>query len=107
MKKKITFLVLFIIVSLVGVFAIDSVAYPLKVKGDVDLTRNLESSALELGEKLFNEDEIETKAESYAAIQFEDRSSIIKLFPNSVLHICIEKEGDKINKKSLLKMGEL
>ncbi len=107
MKKKIILLVIFIIVSLVGVFAIDPVAYPLKVKGDVDLTRNLESSALEQGEKLFNEDEIETKAESYAAIQFDDRSSIIKLFPNTILNIRVEKEGEKYNKKSLLKMGEL
>ncbi len=107
MKKKNILLVSFIILSLVGAFGIDPVAYPLKVKGDVDLTRNLESSALELGEKLFNEDEIETKSDSYAAIQFEDKSSIIKLFPNTILNIHVEKEGEKYNKKSLLKVGEL
>ena len=53
MKKKIILLISFIIVSLVGAFAIDPVAYPLKVKGDVGLTRNLESSVLKLGEQLF------------------------------------------------------
>ncbi len=107
MNKKIIILVLFIIINLTGVYAIVSVAYPLKVKGDVDLTRNLESSALKLGDELYNGDEIETKAESYAVIQFEDKSSIIKLFPNTILNIRTEKEGEKYNKKSLLKMGEL
>ncbi len=107
MKKKIIFLVSFIIINLAGVYAIESVAYPLKVKGNVELTRNLESSALKLGDELFNRDEIETKAESYAAIQFEDESSIVKLFPNTILNIRTEKEGEKYNKKSLLKMGEL
>ena len=107
MKKKIILLVSFIIIGLIGLQAIDSVARPLKVKGNVDLTRNLESSALKLEDKLFNGDEVETKAESFAAIQFEDESSIIKLFPNTVLNIRTEKEGEKYNKKSLLKMGEL
>jgi hypothetical protein len=107
MKKKIILLVSFIVINLAGVYAIESVAYPLKVKGNVELTRNLESSALKLGDELFNRDEIETKAESYAAIQFEDESSIIKLFPNTILNIRTEKEGEKYNKKSLLKMGEL
>lgn len=107
MNKKIIILVLFIIINLTGVYAIDSVAYPLKVKGDVGLTRNLESSVLKLGDKLYNGDEIETKAESYAAIQFKDESSIIKLFPNTLLSIHIEKQGEKYNKKSFLKMGEL
>ncbi|MDP8201404.1 MAG: FecR family protein, partial [Candidatus Tenebribacter burtonii] len=107
MRKKFFLLVLFIIINLTGIYAIDSVAYPLKVKGNVDLTRNLESSALKLEDKLFNGDEVETKAESFAAIKFEDESSIMKLFPNTILNIRIEKQGDKYNKKSLLKMGEL
>ncbi len=107
MNKKVILLVSFIIIGLVGANAIDSVAYPLKVKGSVDLTRNLESSALQLEDKLFNGDEIETKAESFAAIKFQDESSIIKLFPNTILNIRTEKQGEKYNKKSLLKMGEL
>ena len=107
MNRRTIFLMLFIIIGLAGAYAIDSVAYPLKVKGGVGLTRNLESSALKLGDDLYNGDEIETKAESYAAIQFEDKSSIIKLFPNTILNIRTEKEGEKYNKKSLLKMGEL
>jgi hypothetical protein len=107
MNKKIIFLVSFIIISLTNAYAIDSVAYSLKVKGDVGLTRNFENSALKLGDELFNGDEIETKAESYAAIKFDDESSIIKLFPNTLLNIRTEKQGEKYNKKSLLKMGEL
>jgi hypothetical protein len=107
MKKKIILLVSFIIIGLIGLHAIDSVAHPLKVKGNVDLTRNLESSALKLEDKLFNGDEVETKAESFAAIQFQDESSIIKLFPNTILNIRTEKNGEKYNKRSLLKMGEL
>ena len=107
MNKKILFLILLIIINLTSTYAIDSVAYPLKVKGDVGLTRNLESSALKLGDNLYNGDEIETKVESFAAIQFEDKSSIIKLFPNTILKIRTEKEGKKYNKKSLLRIGEL
>jgi len=107
MNKKFILLVSFIIIMITGSYAIDSIAYPLKVKGIVDLTRNLESSALKLGDALFNGDDVETKAESYAAIQFEDESSIVKLFPNTILKIRTEREGEKYNKKSLLKMGEL
>jgi len=107
MKKKIFFTLSFILILVTIVYSIDSVAYPLKVKGEVDLTRNLESSTLTLEDKLFNGDEVETKSESYAAIQFKDESSIVKLFPNTILNIRTEKEGDKYNKKSLLKMGEL
>ena len=107
MNKKFILLVILIIIMITGSYAIDSVAYPLKVKGNVDLIRNLESSALKLEDNLFNGDEVETKAESFAAIKFEDESSIIKLFPNTILNIHTEKQGNKYNKRSLLTMGEL
>lgn len=107
MKKKIFLTITIIIIISVYAYTVDSVAYPLRVKGSVDLTRNLESSALKLEDKLFNGDEVETKSESFAAIQFRDESSIVKLFPNTILNIRTEKEGENYNKKSLLKMGEL
>ncbi|MCF7858484.1 MAG: FecR family protein [Candidatus Cloacimonetes bacterium] len=106
MKKKIILLISLIIISTSSI-AIESVAYPLKIMGSVDLTRNLESSALKIGDQLYNGDEVETKPESYAAIQFQDESSLVKLFPNTILNIRSEKEGEKYNKKSLLKLGEL
>jgi len=107
MNKKIFVFLLFTFIVITSIYAIEPIGYPLKINGTVDLTRDFESSALKISDKLFNGDEVETKAQSYAAIQFEDKSSIIKLFPNTILNIHTEKSGKKYNKKSLLKMGEL
>jgi len=107
MKIKIFLLISFIILITICANAIEPVAYPLKINGKVDLTRDLESTELKVGDNLFNKDEVETKSESFAAIQFADKSSIIKLFPNSILHIQTEQKGKKMIKKSLLRMGEL
>jgi len=86
---------------------IDFIAQTLKVKGEVNLTRNLQISPAIVGDKLFNGDELETKNESYAAVKFADQSSLVKLFPNSTLNINTVQEKGKTNKKSVLKIGEL
>jgi hypothetical protein len=86
---------------------IDFIAQTLKVKGEVNLTRNLQISPALVGDQLFNGDELETKTESYAAVKFADQSSIVKLFPNSTLNINTVQEKGKTNKKSVLKIGEL
>ncbi|MBC8386164.1 MAG: FecR domain-containing protein [Candidatus Cloacimonetes bacterium] len=85
----------------------DSIALTLQVKGEVELTRNTDLEKINSGKELLDNDELESKADSYAAVKFVDGSSIVKLFPNSVLQIKAEKSGDKLNKKSYLKVGEL
>ncbi|RLC49572.1 MAG: hypothetical protein DRZ79_05750 [Candidatus Cloacimonadota bacterium] len=106
MKKIIIFLALFfVIVGIVN--AAESVALALQVKGEVELIRNKTAQKVSIGQELVNKDTLETREDSYAAIKFIDGSSIVKLFPNSILTINTEKKNNKLNKKSYLKMGEL
>ncbi len=105
--KKIIIIFTLILMTLSLVFAQDSVALTLKVKGNVELNRAEKSSEIKTGEILLNNDKLESKEDSYAAIKFVDGSSIVKLFPNSILKIKTEKQGDKLNKKSYLQVGNL
>ena len=106
MKTKILFILIIILfVSICQ--AEDSVALTLKAKGKVELTRGEENSDINTGDELYNKDEIESMEDSFAAFKFIDGSSVVKLFPNSILTINAKKEGDKLDKKSYLKMGEL
>ncbi len=85
-----------------------SVAITLKAVGDVSLIREENVSKAENGTELENNDQLETKKNSYAAVKFVDGSSVIKVFPNSVLTINAEEgEDKKLNKKTNLKVGEL
>jgi len=106
MKTKILFIILFISISSV-ICALDSVALALKVKGNVELAREENICEISTGEELISNDELESKEDSFAAIKFVDGSSVVKLFPNSILQINAEKEEGKLNKKSFLKMGNL
>jgi len=85
----------------------DSVALTLKAKGKIELKRGEENSKLNTGDELYNKDELESMEDSFAAFKFIDGSSIVKLFPNSILTINAQKDGDNLDKKSYLKMGEL
>jgi len=106
MKTKILFIILFISITSM-IYAIESVALALKVKGNVELTREKSVCEISTGEELISNDELESKEDSFAAIKFVDGSSVVKLFPNSILQINAEKEEGKLNKKSFLKMGNL
>jgi hypothetical protein len=106
MKKILIISVITILFASV-VFAGDSVAYTLKVKGEVDVNRSEEVKKLETGNQLLNQDELESKDDSFAAVKFIDGSSVIKLFPNSTLKINAEKEDGKLNKKSYLTAGNM
>ena len=106
MKNRILFIILFISLTSV-IYAIESVALALKVKGNVELTREKSVCEISTGEELISNDELESKEDSFAAIKFVDGSSVVKLFPNSILQINAEKEEGKLNKKSFLKMGNL
>ncbi len=107
MNKRNIFLFL-MIVNVIGLFAIDSVATTLITKGDVELNRNNIIYQVSPGDALFNDDEISCREKSYAAIRFTDNSSVVKIFPQSVLLIHSEKKssGD-IEKSNILKIGEI
>jgi hypothetical protein len=85
-----------------------SIAITLKAVGDVSIIRNEKISKAGNGTELENKDQLETKKNSYAAVKFIDGSSVIKIFPSSILTINADK-GDtgKLNKTTNLKVGEL
>ncbi|RLC46538.1 MAG: hypothetical protein DRH89_05230 [Candidatus Cloacimonadota bacterium] len=104
--KNILILVLLLSVA-VSSFAADSVAIALKAKGDIELMRGDNTSKVNSGDGLMNQDELESKEEAFAVVKFIDGSSLIKLFPNSILTIDAKEEDGQLNKKSTLKMGTI
>ncbi|MFO7896838.1 MAG: FecR family protein [Candidatus Cloacimonadales bacterium] len=104
-KKFLLFLSL--IVLFTALSALDPVASTIKTSGAVELTRNQNLYEIASGTSLFNDDQIHCKKDAYAAIRFSDNSSLVKIFPNSVLVIHANKANGQQNKKNLLKMGEL
>lgn len=106
MNKKI-FIALLLIILATLLIAKESIGITLKVKGDVILTHEKENISAKDGTELKNNDILESKNESFAVIKFIDGSSVIKLFPNSILTINADKTNGKLNKKSIMKLGEL
>jgi len=104
--KNILILVFLLSVA-VSSFAADSVAIALKTKGDIELMRGEDTSKVNSGDGLMNQDELESKEEAFAVVKFIDGSSLIKLFPNSILTIDAKEEDGLLNKKSTLKMGTI
>jgi hypothetical protein len=105
MKNIISLILLLVII--VCTLEADSVAIALKVKGDVELTREETLRQTQTGDEFINKDELESQENSFAAIKFVDGSSVVKLFPNSILTINAEKDNGKLNKKNYLQFGEL
>ena len=105
--KKLIFITLLLIIFAISLIAQESVGIVLKVKGDVILTHKEDNSNATDGTELENKDVLESKNESFAVVKFIDGSSVIKLFPNSILTINTEKVDGKLNKKSTMKLGEL
>jgi len=106
MKKLIIFFTLTLIIFST-LAAQNSVALALKVKGAVELNRSAKKSQIKTGEMLLNKDQLESKEDSYAAVKFVDGSSIVKLFPNSILKINAQKNEKQLDKKSYLQVGNL
>lgn len=105
--RKILILTIFLFLAVSLLIAEESVALAIKVSGNVNLTREKKNEELALGQMLFNNDVISTDNEAFAALKFVDGSSLLKLFPNSVMEINTNKENKKINKKNKLNLGDL
>jgi hypothetical protein len=104
--KKLNLLFL-ILISATVLLAQESIAISLKVNGDVNLTRAEKISSLQTGFELYSKDLLESNEDSFAAIKFIDGSTIVKLFPRSILEIFAVAEKGKLNKRSKLDLGEL
>jgi hypothetical protein len=85
----------------------ESIAISLKVKGNVELTRADKQDKLTIGAELYNGDQLESGEEAFAALKFIDGSSIVRLFPLSILTIYTESDSRKLNKRAKLDLGEL
>lgn len=104
MKTIIVILSLFITTLLMGA-EVDHVALTLQTNGEIILNRADESMPINTGELLIDKDELESMEESYAAVKFVDGSSVLRLFPLSVLQINAEKNEDELDKRSFLEVG--
>jgi FecR-like protein len=105
-SRSLIFLVILLTLS-TYLISVEHIATTLKVKGNVNLTRNENVYTTQKGDILFNGDYLESGSNAFAAVLFNDSKSIIKLFPNSSLHIEAQKENGKLNKKCKLNMGEI
>lgn len=105
MKKTYLLLAIIFICSLL--VANEPVAVSLKVQGEVELKRSEKLQKAKTGDQLQNNDQLESRDDSYAAIKFIDGSSVVKLFPNSILKIQANKENNELAKKSYLQVGNM
>lgn len=106
MKNKILLILVLALIT-VSLSTEETVGLTLKVKGDVTLTHEEQDSKAKDGTELVNNDILESKEKSYAVVKFIDGSSVMKLFPKSILTINAEKEDGVLNKKSKIDLGEL
>jgi len=104
--KKLT-LILIILSIGIAIFAADTVAYLVKTKGSVQLYREQKALKFKNGELLFNNDELITNSQAYAAVKYMDGSATLKVFPNSVLKITATKQGKLLDKNVAVQLGSV
>jgi hypothetical protein len=104
--KKLS-LVLLILTIVIALYAADPVAYLVKTKGSVQLYREQKAQKFKNGELLFNNDEIITNSQSYAAVKYMDGSATLKVFPNSVLRVNATKQGKLLDKNVAVQLGSV
>ncbi len=105
MKKVILACLILIVVGVLA--AAEPIAYLIQGKGKVQILRDQKIVKFKNGELLFNNDEIRTSGESFAAVKYMDGGAAIKVFPNSVVKITAIKQGKQLNKNTSLQLGSL
>ncbi|OQC07398.1 MAG: FecR protein [Candidatus Cloacimonetes bacterium ADurb.Bin089] len=105
MKKL--FLFAIVLILAVNLLALDSVAIISASKGKVDLRRATKVIKHKTGDMLQNNDEIRTGGESFAACNYIDGSSTIKIFSNSVVRIFASTKDKKLSKTVKLNKGSV
>ncbi len=104
---KYAYLVLLTLISVSFLYADTPIGLTLRMRGDISLAREEETSELAEGEALLNEDVLTTYEESFAFIKFVDDGATLRLFENSVLTLNTEQDDDKLNKNSFLQVGNI
>lgn len=87
--------------------AAEPIAYFMKSKGKVEIIRERRSIRFKNGELLYNNDEIKTAGESYAALKYVDGGATLKVFPNSVIRLSAVQQDKQLNKSTTIKSGSL
>lgn len=98
---------LLLVLSICYIVAAEPVAYLIQGKGNVQIIRDKKQIKFKNGELLFNNDEIKTAGESFAAIKYSDGGAAVKVFPNSIIKVSAVKQDKKLNKSTTLQMGSL
>lgn len=67
-------------------------------KGNVNLRRNGKNLSFKVGDGLYNQDEIRTRSQSFAAYKYIDNSSTIKVFANSYVLVNASRKDRTLDK---------
>jgi len=105
MKKFIIACLVLITFSML--IAAEPVAYFMKSKGTVQIIRDKKPIKFKNGELLYNNDEIKTVGESYAAIKYVDGGATLKVFPNSVIRLSATQQDKHLIKNTTLRSGSV
>ncbi|MFC2088954.1 FecR domain-containing protein [Calditrichota bacterium] len=111
--KRITFLFIISIISVLLictlVFAAEPLAVALKAKGKVSVFKGSisRSNPLKRGYRLADGDKIVTAAKSMAALRFKDDGSLVRIRANSTCTIQGKKEKNQILKNVYLEVGTI
>ncbi|MBM4404351.1 MAG: FecR domain-containing protein [Candidatus Cloacimonetes bacterium] len=101
--------ILIIAILLLGILgalpATEAVAIISASKGKVELVRNNKPVRFKTGDMVFNNDQIKTGGESFAAVKYLDGSSTVKIFSNSVVRINAAVVGNNMNKNTTVSRG--
>ena len=101
-----TLIIAILLLSAIGsLIAIDAVAIISASKGRVELIRNNKPIKFKAGDIVFNNDQIKTGGESFAAVKYLDGSSTLKVFSNSVVRINAAVVGNNMNKNVTISKG--
>jgi hypothetical protein len=96
------------LILVIGLVAVENpIALLFQVKGEIELDRANDKSAITAGEMLVNDDKLTTGDKSYAAVKFTDNGSLLKMFPWSVVTINGTKDDDHLAKKVKLEAGQV
>ncbi len=104
MKK---FILILSVLAISLLSAQDPVAVITKIKGDIEIKRAEKNVECVAGTVLFNQDEISSSDNSYAALKFTDGGGLLKIFPNSHLTVKAERAGKELKKNSYLSRGNV
>jgi hypothetical protein len=105
--KKIFCLIILIGLLVTVLAAAEPIAYLMQGKGNLQIMRANKAIKYKNGEMLFNNDEVKTGGESFAAIKYLDGGATVKVFPNSIIKLAAIKQGKTLDKSTSITKGGL